>query len=247
MCAVQVYFSGDHTTCLFDLAQVRNLPSDLPNNLPSDLPSDLPHPPPSLTLDARLVDLVQVLTWRLPPADADPSPSAAAKPSGSAKQAGGTARPHARVGPAGRARHGGMRTGGAADCGECVHCRDKKRFGGPGIMKKGCLVKAAAMAAAEAQAEADDGRARGGAGAGGADGAVCSVRVRLSGARPLHVRAPHGAPPVATAATKPMAKAATRPATKPVTKPVTKLAMSECPLLDQILTMLPLRASPPPE
>lgn len=29
----------------------------------------------------------------------------------------------------------------SADCGSCVFCKDKKKFGGPGKKKKGCVTR----------------------------------------------------------------------------------------------------------
>ena len=40
----------------------------------------------------------------------------------------------------------------AADCGTCKNCRDKPRFGGPGVKKKACV----ARACVRAQQQADD-------------------------------------------------------------------------------------------
>ena len=36
---------------------------------------------------------------------------------------------------------------GAAACGECVMCLDMPRFGGPGVIRQGCLARRARMAA----------------------------------------------------------------------------------------------------
>ena len=41
------------------------------------------------------------------------------------------------------------------DCGSCVNCLDKPRFGGPGVVRKGCVVKACSGNVAYSSADAD--------------------------------------------------------------------------------------------
>ena len=44
----------------------------------------------------------------------------------------------------------------AADCGTCKNCRDKPRFGGPGVKKKACVARACVRAQQQADEESDD-------------------------------------------------------------------------------------------